>query len=297
MVNKKRKRNLDILIKGLKEQEMSTISDVVTKTMEVIHDPNSGASDLAKIFEIDQTSSANLLRIANSVYYNTAGICVDNTRTAIVRVGYKKAQEIVMSATVCDLFKDETMIVDYSRRDLWKNSIAVAIANRMIYTDIYKSDESYPYLAGLLRNIGIVFLDQFLHNHGFRDVISKRYNNETVLIEEEKKYLGITHEEIGEKVADEWNFSYELKYIIANHHTREEANKDLERLVDVTKLSELMCSNLEIGYSDFPESYKEVLSPSQEKLGINDDALFSLQNLFKEEVDKLREAGWFFNNG
>ena len=88
-----------------------------------------------------------------------------------------------------------------------------------------------------------------------------------------------------------------MKYIIANHHTREEANKDLERLVDVTRLSELMCSNLEIGYSDFPESYKEVLSPSQEKLGINDDALFSLQNLFKEEVDKLREAGWFFNNG
>lgn len=88
-----------------------------------------------------------------------------------------------------------------------------------------------------------------------------------------------------------------MKYIIANHHTRKEASKDLERLVDVTRLSELMCSNLEIGYSDFPESYKEVLSPSQEKLGINDDALFSLQNLFKEEVGKLREAGWFFNNG
>ena len=58
-----------------------------------------------------------------------------------------------------------------------------------------------------------------------------------------------------------------------------------------------MCSNLEIGYSDFLESYKEVLFTSQEKLGINDDALLSLQNLFKEEVDKLREAGWFFNNG
>jgi HD-like signal output (HDOD) protein len=295
MVNKK--RNLNILNEGLKKQEMSTISDVVTKVMGIIHDPKTNATDLANIFEMDQTSSSNLLRIANSVYYNTAGIYVDNIRSAIVRVGYQKAQEIVISATVCDLFEDETVIGDYSRRDLWKSSMVVAIANRMIYTDIYKSDKGYPFLAGLLRNIGIVFLDQFLHNHGFRDAVSNRYQNETMLIDEERKYLGITHEEIGGKIAEEWNFPDEIKYIITNHHTMEETEGELEKLAEVIRLSELMCFNLETGYSDFPASYKEALFPSQEKLGISDAALSSLYNSLNEEVDKLKKSGWFFTNG
>ena len=295
---KTRKRNLAVIEKSFKEEQLSTISDVVTKIMEVINDPKSSASDLASIYDMDQTSSANLLRIANSVYYNVAGIYVDNIRSGIVRIGYKKAQEIVVSATVCDLFKDETMMGDYSRRDLWKNSMTVAIANRIIYTDVFKSDESYPFLAGLLRNIGIIFLDQFLHNKGFRDTITDKYENGTLLIDEERKHLGLTHEEIGGKIAEEWNFPRELKYVMANHHTMEkEGNKKLEKLLDATRVSELMCFNLEIGYNDFPESYKEILSRSQEKLGINDAALSSLQNSLNEEVDKLKESRWFFQNG
>jgi len=298
MVNKKIKRNLGIIDKSLKEQQLSTISDVLEKIIKVISDPKSSAKDLARIYETDHTSSANLLRIANSAYYNVAGIYVDNIRIAIVRVGYKTAQEIVMAATVCDLFKDETLIGDYSRRDLWKNSMAVAIAARIIYTDRFKSDESYPFLAGLLRNIGIVLLDQFLHTYGFRDAISDRFENGTMLVEEERKYLGITHEEIAGELAEKWNFSNELKYIMTNHHTMgKEVDKKLERLVDVIRLSELMCFNIELGYSDFPESYKEALSISQEKLGINDTALYSLQNSLSDEVDKLKESKWFLKNG
>ena len=297
MVNEKRRRNLNILNDGLKEQELSTIGDVVTKIMEIVHDPKANAADLAKIFEMDQTSSSNLLRIANSAYYNTAGIYIDNVRTGIVRVGYQRAQEIVMSATVCDLFKDETLIGDYSRRELWKNSMVVAVANRMIYTDVFKSDAGYPFLAGLLRNIGIVFLDQFLHNHGFRDAVLKRYENETLLIEEERKYLGITHEEIGAKIAEDWKFSDTIKYTIANHHSMEKFDRELKKLIDVARLSELMCFNLEIGYSDFSNSHKEALSSSQENLGINDAALSSLYDSLSKEVDKLQESGWFFKNG
>jgi HD-like signal output (HDOD) protein len=298
MVNKERKRNLGIIDKGLKEQQVSTISDVVEKITKVVNDPKSSAGDLARIYETDQTSSANLLRIANSAYYNVAGIYVDNIRIAIVRVGYKAAQEIVMAATVCELFKDETLIGDYSRRDLWKNSMAAAIASRIIYTDRFKSHESYPFLSGLLRNIGIVFLDQFLHNYGFRDAISTRFDNETILVEEERKYLGITHEELAGEIAEKWNFSNELKYIMTNHHTMgKEVDKKLERLVNVIRLSELMCFNLEIGYSDFSESYKEVLTHSQEKLGIDDAALSSLQNSLSEEVKKIKESNWFLKNG
>ena len=58
-----------------------------------------------------------------------------------------------------------------------------------------------------------------------------------------------------------------------------------------------MCFNLEIGYSDFSESYKEVLTHSQEKLGIDDAALSSLQNSLSEEVEKLKESNWFLKNG
>ena len=288
---------MGIIERGIQEQQLSTINDVIEKIMEVIGDPKSSAGDLARIYEVDQTSSANLLRIANSAYYNVSGIYVDNIRIAIVRVGYKKAQEIVMAATVCDLFKDETLIGDYSRRELWKNSMAAAIASRMIYTDRFKSDESYPFLAGLLRNIGIVLLDQFLHHYGFRDAISDRFENETMLVEEERKYLGITHEEIAGEIAGEWNFSNELKYIMGNHHTRGKAvDKKLERLVDVIRLSELMCFNLGIGYSDFPESNREALSRSQEELGVDDTALSSLQNSLSDEIDKLKESKWFLKD-
>ena len=81
-------QTLATLDRCLEKQQLSTISVVLTRIMRVIDDPNSNAADLAAIFEMDQTSSVNLLNIANSSYFKTSSVAVDNIKTAIVRVGY-----------------------------------------------------------------------------------------------------------------------------------------------------------------------------------------------------------------
>ncbi len=169
-MNNKEEEILKNVIDNLKEKELSTLSDVISKIMKVINDPKSSTLDLANIFQSDQVLSTKLLRVANSAYYNPLGKKIDELRTAIIRVGYNGAQEIAMSSVVSDLFQTGENIEDYSRIALWKHSVAVALSNKLIYSSEFKSSDGVPYLCGLLHDIGIVIEDQFLHD-GFKRLL------------------------------------------------------------------------------------------------------------------------------
>ncbi len=297
-MNKEGEKNLEMVMDGLKEKELSTISDVISRIMDVIKDPKSNTIDLARVLQTDQVLSSRLLKLANSVIYNPSGKKIDDLRTAIIRVGYNEAQEIATSAVICDMFQSKEQIADYSRIDLWKHSVAVATSNKLIYTGEFRSGEGYPYLAGLLHDIGIVMEDQFLHYSGFIEAVSNRYANKTNLIQEEMEYLGITHEEIGKAVAKQlWNFPDNLITSIGCHHNIDSVSDEQQKkLIYTTKLSEFICNQPEYGYTDFSQPNTQEMYHIQRKLKINDASVSSLKTQLNKEFDKLKKSGWFVEN-
>lgn len=64
--------------------------------------------------------------------------------------------------------------------------------------------------------------------------------------EAEKAIIGVNHEELGGILAEKWNFSEQLVYIIRNHHLSDEsARDDVETCL--VYLADLICMMMRIG--------------------------------------------------
>ncbi|MBN1673744.1 MAG: HDOD domain-containing protein [Kiritimatiellae bacterium] len=291
---KTRERNLEKVMAGLQHQDLSTIPAVLQRIVNVSQDAKAQAVDLAQVCELDKSSSARILRAANSAYYSTRNQNrVGSIREAIVRIGFRTTQEIIMSAAVCNLFRANKVIADYSSTLLWKHSMFVGVANRLIYAQRFGESKLDPFVAGLLHDVGISIEHQFLFYDGFPEAITKRQENQSLLVAEEEKYLGLTHEEVGRQIAKRWNFPEHLVAVLGHHHSTDAASVEEQRLIHVTRLSELLCFEMQFGYCDFSESYSEALYASQERLGIDDESFLGLAQQLKHEIEGLTDLGWF----
>ena len=279
----------------VKELDFSTIPSVLTEMLRISNDPNSDVSDLARLCEKDIATSARVLRTANSIYFATR--YQNRARTlkdAIVRIGFKAAQEIIMSSVVRVAMTTHQSVMDYSTIGLWKHSIAVGIGNRLIHTRQHGETKSLdPFLAGLLHDMGIAVEHQTLFARGFSDAVQNRYANASLLTEEESKALGFTHEEIGKALANKWKFPDYLAAVIGNHHGEETGDEATRLLCHINRISEWLCFSLNLGYCDFSKAHADHLGQSREALEMSTEDIDWVAGRMHQEMEALSSIGWF----
>lgn len=290
----KKTQIMDKALYALERKELSTIPSILIRLLSLIRDPGTSASDLAKVCGLDQSTSARLLCAANSIYFATENReRIDNVQDAIVRIGFNRAGEIILSATVSALLKTNRLIADYTSTSLWRHSIAVAIAARLISTQRFGSNALDPFMAGLLHDLGIAIENQFLLEDGFEMALIRRFENQSLLIEEELRYLGTTHEELGEAIARKWNFPLHLIAAMGHHHNLPPAGDHDLSLLHVIRLAEYVCGKQKQGYCDFSEAYAGFLLESKTVLDIDDDLLERVFHGMTNEMSNLVNLGWF----
>ena len=276
----------------IKEQDFSTIPSVLSEMLRITNDPNSDVSDLAKLCEKDIATSARVLRTANSIYFATR--YQNRARTlkdAIIRIGFKAAQEIIMSSVVRVAMTTHNSVMDYSTIGLWKHSIAVGIGNRLLHTRLHGETKSLdPFLAGLLHDMGIAVEHQTVFNRGFSDAVQNRYANGSLLTEEEGKALGFTHEGIGAALAAKWKFPDYLAAVIGDHHG---AKNKTDPLCHINRVSEWLCFSLNIGYCDFSKAHADLLAQSREALELGAEDIEWAAGRMHQEMEALSSIGWF----
>ncbi len=285
---------LKAMLKALKEQELSAIAPMLARLLEISRDPLSDAEDLSVLCETDPAISARLLKTANSAFYYTPDRPqVSDMRSAIIRIGFSKAQEIIISACMSGLLTSKYSSADFSMWELWRHSYAVGIANRLIYQKKFMKPAFDPFLAGLLHDIGIIIENQFLHDESFFDAARAREKNHSLLSDEERHHMGFSHEEIGEAAAQLWNFPEHITAVIGHHHDLQVENERHQKLVHVTRLSECICFLTHMGYCDFSEAHAEELIVSKHVLNIENEIIEQVANELKDEIESLSQAGWF----
>jgi len=291
---KKQSQIIDKVLHTLDRHDLSTIPSILVHLHNVSHNPKSSASDLAAICEMDKSTSARLLRAANSVYFATNNRDrIDNIRDAIVRVGFGQSEEIILSATVSAWMKTNRTINDYTSMALWRHSIAVGVAARLIFTKRFGLGIFDPFMAGLLHDLGIAVENQFLMREGFEKALVHRHENRSLLIEEEMRHLGTSHEEIGEVLARKWNFPNHLIAVMGHHHNLSTADNNYINLLHVIRLAEYLCFKQMQGYADFSERYATELYESKTALSIDDHLLEWVFSELSREMGNLVNLGWF----
>jgi putative nucleotidyltransferase with HDIG domain len=106
------------------------------------------------------------------------------------------------------------------------------------FTGSVSSDIAYT--AGLLHDIGKVVLDQYIAS-AFPLFYRRTLMDGVDMLAVEREEFGITHTEIGSRLAEHWSLAESLKDTIMHHHYPERATVDHE-LTHVVYLADLLMS-------------------------------------------------------
>lgn len=228
-------------------EELPTIPLILYRILEEIEGPLSSAKSIGQAISYDQSSTAKVLKLANSAYYSLPRR-VDSLSTAIVFLGLREIKALVMSVGVFDFFFQKKSEAVFSREHLWLHSIGTATAARLVARHTGYPNLEGAFLAGLLHDIGKVVLDNYLKKE-YKRAIDSCPSQDVPLCQLESQALETNHAEIGGWLIDRWNFPPSLVDPVTYHHELPPPNSLHQELIAIVHLADILCQAEGIGFS------------------------------------------------
>lgn len=265
---------------------LPTLPTVVAKMIELVDNPRTSASSLARLIASDQALTARILKLANSAYYGFSRE-ISTVNMAIVVLGFNTVKDMGLSLSVFEAFKSDKGDTSFDLTRFWEHSIACGIASRMLARGYRTRYSAEAFVAGLLHDIGKVILNQYFKNE-FSSIIAAQKEGVT-LEDAEVEVIGTTHSQIGAWLADKWNLPRIISRTIKYHHAPWETNKE-QLFVAFVHLANYLCHISDYGYS----GRHEITEPDErlwgifhnENVPVAEEDITSLQNEFLLEFDK-----------
>jgi putative nucleotidyltransferase with HDIG domain len=197
-------------------ESLPPMPTTVTRVMEITNDPESSANDLLKAILPDQTMCVAILKVANSVLYGRPKQ-VSSLETAITVLGFDEVRNIVLARAALTAFRP---IAKTHRREMnafWDHAFNCALAARIIGEHINHHTSGQLFVAGLLHDIGkLAMLLAF----------GEKYNgakwltgfSTAIKLEAERQTFSVTHDKVGAKLLQRWQFPDNLVAALGYHH-------------------------------------------------------------------------------
>jgi putative nucleotidyltransferase with HDIG domain len=264
-------------------ESVRPIPQVVLKLMRTMTDPNHTSLVLAANIKSDQIISAKLLQLCNSASVGVASE-VDSVEQAVQILGEKAILRLALTLGTEIFFNQSKGAYSLCKGGLYYHSLAAAGLAEELAKQTKLATPDSAYLAGLLHDIGKVALDQFVAP--LAPFFYRRTQVEGVEIcRLETEQFGVSHPEMGGRLAKKWSLPASLTDAIRYHHKPEQATvaSDLTHLV---YLAELLSSRFLAGRE--MESFDiETLDARLAKVGFRQSQLPSLISLIPRKMQEL----------
>lgn len=282
-VREDRRKKSEIALSNV--YNLPAMSATMLEVSKLLDDPNTNTASLSKMIGKDQGLSTKILSIANSPLYGLTRK-VSTIDFAILIIGYQDIKNIVVALTMVDSFKNKSdQYLD--QKEFWVHSMICGTGCKRVAEDLGFRIGSEAFVAGLLHDLGVPVMHKFFRNE-FESIVNEIKTTETSLLETERNYLGLDHQEIGNFLATKWHLPEHLSNSILNHHTPSQAPEQ-DVLTSIVHLVDYMTQKLEIAdfYMDkgleLDTSILETLGiASEEEL---DSFIESYRELFSNEVN------------
>lgn len=275
------------LTKVVRRIEMiPTLPEMYQKMTAIIHQPNTTAADLASVLEKDPALTGRLIRLVNSALYALPRK-VGTIRQAIVIVGFRSIQQLVLSTSVVKMFKGggDDLFSPYT---FWKHSIATALATQPLAREIRLHDPEEAFTAGLLHDIGHLLLAEY-QTEVFRQILETCAETGQSALEVERSILGYNHGSVGGALMDYWKFPLHLVDAVQYHHTPSRAPEDREPICRVVHLADRIA--MAAGYpSDLDKFGSEGEVTTEEAFGLSPTQLSKIQDVVAQSLPEVVET-------
>jgi len=264
--------------------EMPPMPEMAQRIIELRAKPEADVADLVKVIELDPSLCAQVLRYANSPYFNYRGD-VSSVQVAIARVlGFDMVMNLALGLALLDSFKIPRQ-GPLGLEALWKHAIFSANLMQMLCKAMPREKRPRAatcYLTGLLHDFGYLVL-----GHLFREEflgLSERINghDKAQWLAIERDYLGTDHAELGCWLLKAWRMPDELVLTTKNHHVDDyEGSHALP--VHICRLSDYLLRVHETGQEDYGDIPQDAL----QALGLTEAQVVNVMIELLEQDDNL----------
>ncbi|SPD71860.1 putative chemotaxis signal transduction protein [uncultured Desulfobacterium sp.] len=195
---------------------LAPMPQVMNQIMAIAEDPNSTMTDIAEVIIYDPVITGSLIKACNSAYYALPRK-VNSVKEAIMLLGLDQVIEFVLIKTISAYLKKGTLGYGLNEGELWRYSVSTALMARDLAARKDASNKQFIFTASLLKDIGKIVLDRFVSG-AIEEIEELVLSNSYSFKEAEEEVIGLDHAELGGIIAEKWDFSPELTYVIRNHH-------------------------------------------------------------------------------
>jgi HD-like signal output (HDOD) protein len=193
----------------------STIPTMVKKLLEVLDDPALSLREIGTFVSNDPLLTAHLLKAVNSPLFGFTGRVTSITQ-ALLLLGLNAAKGLLLGV---EAFRHAKGL-----EELWAHSVGTAIVARVTGKKAGLKETEDLFVAGLIHDIGKVFLNLKLPNEYHR-ALTLAHTKGALIIDTEKEIFETTHAEVASWVLERWHLSPRLIEPIRYHHEPSLAKK------------------------------------------------------------------------
>jgi HD-like signal output (HDOD) protein len=249
---------------------------VALTVQRMFSDNNYHVSEVATVIKRDQALASEILRLSNSAFYGGLQP-IQTVHDAIVRLGAKSIINLVMVATQRESYRFQLKELQVWMTPLWRHSLGTAVAAKWLAMNIGLNKISEEaFLAGLLHDIGKLFLLKILEDLGKNDLLQEKIEKSII-----RDILQGLHCEKGEHLMVHMNMPKIYCETVASHH--DPSKYEENAVINIVSLANQTCHKLGIGMNHNPGLMLST-TPEAISLMVSDLMLAELQVYLEDYV-------------
>lgn len=272
-----------------KGRKLPSFPQAAFKLLEISGDDTVSLADITKVIESDPGIAVRVLELVNSAVYGLQRK-ITALPDAIVLLGVDEIKKLAIGITVFHGLFSFDRTKHFDRIHFWRHSLAVAILALEIakYTKYSRPEEAY--IAGLLHDVGKIFLDIQCHKN-YGEFLHETAGGQENMVEQERRSLGLGHDDIGAFFCSLWKLPENILLPVKYHHQRfnpRELSREEAMLISIVSLSNFVCWTQGMGSFNMVSS--PVLAPEIETfIELEKIDIINRIKLMNQEMERISE--------
>ena len=247
-------------------RRLPSFPQAALKLLEMVGDEDVSVKDVARVIESDPGIAAKVLEMVNAAGFGLQRKVTTLTE-AVVFLGIDPIRKLCIGMTVFQGLFATSNSRTFDRIHFWRHSLSVAVLAMELAKKLELPNPEEAYVAGLLHDVGKIFLDlqghrdygEFLHDTGsFQETI----------VDLERKTLGLGHDDVGAYFCSLWGLPDSIILPVKYHHRSFPAEvlpADQALLISIVALSNFICWTQGVGSFESDTVCPPVLAPEIER--------------------------------
>lgn len=255
---------------------LPALPDTVTRVQQRMAGDDYAVADIAGIISKDTNFATVILRLANSVHFNTTGKEIRNLTMAIQRIGMEALPILLLSIASRMFCKINHPGLRKKIQHNQEHSLLVAIAAERVALVSGAANPADTFMAGLLHDQGKDVLIMAIPEE-----LTQATSDECLAL------LDMFHHEMGARLLHTWGLPTEF-VLVAQHHGNTSDDRPKSPLLDCVDAASIIAHCIETGSEECRG--KRMSQPVVKKLRLSDIDLADIEISIEDQIEELRQV-------